>query len=128
MFFHGYVRQFPRTVSALLNCTFTYLLLEIVGRHSIEGRFNIYGPELSQVVLLNPSVLSKSEHQDLTRCFQSLGSRHIQKILDEIHQPDRRALDDVVFDVLGLTAGEREAVYEAVVNLVRARLEKARSA
>jgi hypothetical protein len=47
--------------------------------------------------------------------------------VDEIHQPDRRALDEAVFDVLGLTAGEREAVYEAVVNLVRARLEKARS-
>jgi hypothetical protein len=29
--------------------------------------------------------------------------------------------------MLGLTAGEREALYEAVVNLVRARLEKARS-
>jgi hypothetical protein len=43
------------------------------------------------------------------------------------HQPDHRALDDVVFDMLGLTAGEREAVYEAVVELVRARLEKARS-
>ncbi|GIV86887.1 MAG: hypothetical protein KatS3mg054_0916 [Chloroflexus sp.] len=38
-----------------------------------------------------------------------------------------RALDDIVFDVLGLTAGEREAVYEAVIELVRARLEKARS-
>jgi mono/diheme cytochrome c family protein len=36
------------------------------------------------------------------------------------HQPDRRALDEAVFDVLGLTAGEREAVYEAVINLVRA--------
>ncbi len=33
-----------------------------------------------------------------------------------ICQPDRRALDEVVFDVLGLTAGEREAV----INLVRA--------
>jgi hypothetical protein len=44
-----------------------------------------------------------------------------------ICQPDRRALDEVVFDVLGLTAGEREAVYEAVINLARARLEKARS-
>jgi len=32
-----------------------------------------------------------------------------------------------VFDVLGLTPGEREAVYEAVVALMRARLEKARS-
>jgi hypothetical protein len=30
----------------------------------------------------------------------------------------------VVFDVLGLTAGEREAVYEAVVTLVRKRLGK----
>jgi len=36
-------------------------------------------------------------------------------------------LDKVVFSVLGLTAGEREAIYEAVVELVRARLEKARS-
>jgi hypothetical protein len=53
--------------------------------------------------------------------------REIGTILDEIHQPDRRALDEVVFDVLGLTAGEREAVYEAVVELVRRRLEKARS-
>lgn len=43
-------------------------------------------------------------------------------------QPNpRRALDDVVFDILGLTAGEREAVYEAVIELVRARLEKAKS-
>jgi hypothetical protein len=45
----------------------------------------------------------------------------------DLQAPDRRALDEVVSDVLGLTAGEREAVYEAVVNLVRARLEKARS-
>jgi len=36
-------------------------------------------------------------------------------------------LDEVVFDVLGLAAGEREAVYEVAVELVRARLEKARS-
>jgi hypothetical protein len=50
-------------------------------------------------------------------------------IVDQVQRvsPDRYALDEVVFDVLGLTVGEREAVYEAVVNLVRARLEKARS-
>ncbi|MCS6863310.1 MAG: hypothetical protein NZT92_23630 [Abditibacteriales bacterium] len=43
----------------------------------------------------------------------------------ELNQPDRRALDEVVFEALGLTAGEREAVYEAVVELVRRRLAKA---
>ena len=53
--------------------------------------------------------------------------REVLPIFDEVDQPDRRALDDVVFDALGLTQGEREAVYEAVVTLVRKRLEKARS-
>jgi hypothetical protein len=37
-----------------------------------------------------------------------------------------RPYDPPLPSPLGLTAGEREAVYEAVVNLVRARLEKAR--
>jgi len=48
-------------------------------------------------------------------------------IFDEVYQADRRALDHVIFDVLDLTAGERDAVYEAVINLVEARLKKAGS-
>jgi hypothetical protein len=48
--------------------------------------------------------------------------RAVYEILDEAHQPDRRTLD-----VLGLTQEEREAVYEAVLELGRKRLEKARS-
>jgi len=54
-------------------------------------------------------------------------SRDIGGIFDEIHEPDRRAWDEVAFDVLGLTASEREAVYEAVVILVQARWGKAQS-
>lgn len=45
---------------------------------------------------------------------------------DEIRQPDRRALDKVAFEVLGLPAEERKVVDEAVVALVKRRLEKAR--
>jgi len=41
--------------------------------------------------------------------------------------PDRKALDDVVFDILGLTQEERDEVYWAVCELVRKRLEKAKS-
>ena len=41
--------------------------------------------------------------------------------------PDRRALDEVVFEVLGLTEEEQLAVYRAVVELVKNRLVKARS-
>jgi hypothetical protein len=56
------------------------------------------------------------------KTWYTMRARAVYEILDEIHQPDRRALD-----VLGLTQGEREAVYEAVLELGRKRLEKARS-
>ena len=36
-------------------------------------------------------------------------------------------MQSIIFDVLGLTQGERDAVYEVVINLVEARLSKARS-
>jgi len=41
--------------------------------------------------------------------------------------PDRKALDDIVFDILGLTEEERKEVYRAVGELVKNRLEKAKS-
>ena len=40
---------------------------------------------------------------------------------------DRRALDAIIFDALDLTQDERDGVYEGVVNLVEARLWKARN-
>lgn len=41
--------------------------------------------------------------------------------------PDHKALDDVVFDALGLTEEERKEVYWAVCELVQNRLNKAKS-
>jgi hypothetical protein len=41
--------------------------------------------------------------------------------------PDRKALDDIVFDILRLTQEERNEVYWSVCELVKNRLEKARS-
>jgi len=58
-------------------------------------------------------VISKS----LKTSFEKMSKRSADPIEIEIHQPDRRALDEVVFDVLGLTVEEREAG----VDLVRAR-------
>jgi len=36
--------------------------------------------------------------------------------------PDRKALDDIVFDILGLTEDERNEVYWSVCELVKSRL------
>ena len=41
--------------------------------------------------------------------------------------PDCKELDDIIFDILGLTKEERKEVYWAVCELVKNRLEKSRS-
>ena len=40
---------------------------------------------------------------------------------------ERRRIDDIIFDTLDLTRGERDGVYEAVMELVTARLAKAKT-
>ena len=37
---------------------------------------------------------------------------------------DRREIDSIIFDALGLTTGERDAVYETVIDLVSKRLQR----
>jgi hypothetical protein len=101
-----------------LNSTMTTLFLELGSRTGLgEGLLDMTVYEVANCLVLHPSLVQATP----------LFDRPTQSIFSEIHQPDRRALDEVVFDVLGLTPGEREAVYEAVVNLVRARLERAQS-
>jgi len=39
----------------------------------------------------------------------------------------RKALDDIIFGILGITEDERREVYWAVCELVKSRLQKARS-
>ncbi len=54
-------------------------------------------------------------------------NRSIENIDIEVSQADRKELDSVIFDYLKLTQDEGEAVYEAIINLYEARLNKAKS-
>ncbi len=102
----------------VLNTTLTTLMVELNSRTGLgEGLVDLTVYEVSSCLVLNPDELSDPSFFD--RTFKKFGQ--------EIKQADRRALDDIVFDVLGLTKGEREAVYEAVIQLVEQRLKKAKS-
>ncbi len=123
------IRTSVNDLIPLLNSTLMMFFLELYGRTpgGGSGPLAVMVEEVKQLPVLTPLQFSAKEIEVLIAAFKSMKARAAQPVTDEIHQPDRRALDDVVFDVLGLTAGEREAVYEAVMELVRARLEKAKS-
>jgi hypothetical protein len=106
--------------------------------------------------LLQPTNLTIPLQGELSKVFSQISSREIKSVFEELgfslcHKrgcthpehpyelvnpsgisldkvmPDRRELDRVVFEALGLTEEEQIEVYRAVVELVKNRLVKARS-
>ena len=103
---------------ASLNSSIFQLMVNIAGRSNFGGGLlKIQTYEVSELLCLDPNAFA-FENQTL---FTSTAWDMLKP------SDDRRALDAVIFDALGLTQGERDGVYEAVVNLVESRLRKARS-
>jgi hypothetical protein len=120
--------DYPLELWAFLASSPQIIFRELYGRSNLgEGALKTEGIDIRKFEVIRPEVMRSFGIERLEAAFEQMSKRPIQPLEIEIHQPDRRALDEVVFDVLGLTVGEREAVYEAVVNLVRARLERAQS-
>ncbi len=85
-----------------------------------------------KLLCLHPTCLKKQKlyfNFETSSIFTELGFDPKKPIrLQEPNPlPDRKALDDIVFDALSLTEEERKEVYWSVCELVKNRLEKARS-
>ncbi|RLA87593.1 MAG: hypothetical protein DRG58_10350 [Deltaproteobacteria bacterium] len=116
------------TYNSILNTTFLTLISEILGRVNLgDGLLTTYGPEILRFEFIESLSISNLKVRELEKRFKTIEKRIVTSIFEEINQADRRALDDIIFDALGLTQGERDAVYEAVIHLVETRLQKARS-
>lgn len=136
-------------LSALLNWSGMGLFWELVGRRNFgEGVLWIAVYEASQINAVLPTPLSKNQRQRAEEAFQGLCRREIHSVFEEFGLPkpnrdysnirsedvsldktlpDRRDLDRVVFEAIGLTESEQLEVYRAVVELVKNRLVKAGS-
>ena len=123
------LKEHRSLLCALCVSTMSIMIKELFGRQygGGSGPIKNEGVDLVKFTILDPSSIIPQVYEQLLSIFQQMAKREIETISDEIRQPDRRALDKIIFDALELTADEREAVYEAVCDLVRRRLEKARS-
>jgi len=128
-----------RLVTAL-NSTVSTLFLELGSRTGLgQGLLDLTVYEVADCYIISPSLISEQPpHIDrrIKSLFEELGLPKPNRDYSNIHPedvsldkvlPDRRALDEVVFEALGLTEKEQLEVYRAVVELVKARLVKARS-
>ena len=93
-------------------------MVNVLGRSGFGGGLlKIQTYEVSELLCLDPKTLAFED--------ETIFTSTAWEMLDP--SDDRRTLDAIIFDALGLTQGERDGVHEAVIKLVEARLRKARS-
>ncbi len=117
-----------------LNSTYTTLLRELFGRSNFGGGvLKTQKPDLNRFLVFEgfKDVEFDVHHRPTKSIFQECGIDPESEILIEEQEPkplpDRKALDDVVFDAIGLTEQERKDVYRSVCRLVWNRVSKAKS-
>jgi len=132
----------------IINTTLPWLHKEIIGRKSFgEGALGTLGIDIVNIFIPRSEIIKESKNH-----FLEIGQRFINRSIKSIFQelgfpkpnkdysnidpnnvsldkvmPDRRELDRIIFEALGLTEEEQLEVYRAVVELVKNRLVKARS-
>ncbi|MCD6387691.1 MAG: SAM-dependent DNA methyltransferase, partial [Methanophagales archaeon] len=127
---------------AYLNSTVAKLFHEMEG-YLLTGAINVVDLDtwsVNSFKVIKSSVVKEEVKEKLRQSFERLSQREIQHVLRELGadtpeevslekvKEDRRRLDRIVMgEILGLSEEEQLEVYRAVVDLVRSRLEKARS-
>ena len=112
--------------AALLNSAWFALQVELHGRVSFgRGLLWLAAYELAQIRLPDPRQMPLSGVARLEEAFLPLLARPQGDSLAELAQPDRQALDEVVFDLLGLGSDERAAVLSALRERLDSRRQRA---
>jgi type I restriction enzyme M protein len=122
------IRRYLQETAAFLNSTIAVLFRQLLGFHSLgEGALKIPVYELSSFKVIDFRKIPASIRNKIKKAFNAISKREILPIFQEIHAKDRQELDSIFFDILGLAKEERQQVYDAVCELVRNRLEKAKT-
>lgn len=108
------------STATALNSTLTMLMLEYAGRANMSGIIELTTYETSVLPIANPfgvrppppEVFQAADHSLVARDRRTESGYRLT--LTET----RRALDAGVFEYLGLTAGERDGVYNAVYDAI----------
>ena len=106
------------SLCASLNSSLFQLMVNMAGRSNFGGGLlKIQTYEVSGLFCLDPKTfIFENEAIFASTAWEMLKP-----------SDDRLALDAIIFDTLNLTQGERDGVYEAVVDLVESRIRKAKS-
>jgi type I restriction-modification system DNA methylase subunit len=117
-----------KAMCATLNSSLYALFAELTGQKGLgEGANAMMVYDVEKLPVVDVSKLDKQKIKELERAMDRLSRRDLGTIFDETETKDRKALDEIVFDMFGLTQKERKEVYSSLKDLVTERITKAKS-
>ena len=117
----------PGAAAALLNSVWFALQCELRGRVNLgEGVLWLATYELAGLPLPDPRMLDAGSADQLAAAFDRLAARPLAATAGDLQQPDRRSLDELVFDLVGLSAAEREEARGALGQALAGRRQRAK--
>ena len=117
----------PHEGAALLNSVWFALACELGGRVNLgEGVLWLATYELEKIMLPDPRALDAVARRGLSSRFEALAALPVVDMAEALNRPEQRALDDFVFDLVGLAPAEREAARMALLDSLSGRRLRAR--
>ena len=126
-------------IVAFLNSAIYFLTKELYGRVNLgEGaldtavyeipRYPIVIPELNETKSKQiVDALNEISKRNISSVFKEFGADNVEEVSADKVKPDRRELDKIIFEILNLNRIEQLEVYKAVIDLVRTRIERAKT-
>lgn len=114
-----------------LNSTLSVIFMELFGRSNLgEGALDFKVYEAKKILFIIKNIRNnKILRRKPNPIFTELGFDPSKPIREQEPKPlpDRAELDKIIFDELGLSEEEKKEVYWAVAELVKQRIDKAKS-
>jgi hypothetical protein len=118
----------PEVAAALLNSAWFALQCELHGRLNLgEGVLWLAAYELNEVELPDPRAVDPATAARLVQSFRQLAERPLTETVVDLNRLDRWGLDELVFDLIGLSPTERESVRQALLDCLTGRRQRAQA-
>lgn len=127
-FFYGRCFHHRDNLLLQMNSSWYFMQIELFSRaNQGQGVLTTYGTDYDYIKFIQPSKFNDKEVDLGKALLEEMSQRSILPIWDELKLADRKALDDIVFNAIGLNKSEREEVYFELNQLVKKRIERASS-
>ena len=121
-------KEYYDIIFLILNSTLFRFFIDLFSRQ-LTGSQTISDVDVNVVekaLIINP-ILLKNKTKELSKIYKSIKDREPGNIFEEVKQADKRRLDEIIFESIGMKASDVDELYVEACKYIQDRKEKSES-